>query len=135
MNDKELRLKVLSVLYQAAKEGKPVPGTMKDERLKGISFEEYNWASYYLIEHNLAHGKITSSRAGPSGWAGRITGYGIDIIEDFIDKSIGNIEENKISFTSKSAPYLDKLLELITIWSKNPDLHQQAWDLLTSLIS
>lgn len=128
-------MKVLSILYQAAKEGKPVPGTLKDERLKGISFEEYGWTSYYLIEHNLARGTITTTNAGSHGWAGRITGHGIDIIEDFIDKSIETIEEEKISFAGKSASYLDKLLELIIIWSKNPDLYQQAWEQFTSLIS
>ncbi|HJJ23636.1 MAG TPA: hypothetical protein OQH54_07990 [Nitrosopumilus sp.] len=42
MNDKALRLKVLSILYQSAKEGKQIPGTMKDERLEGISIEEYH---------------------------------------------------------------------------------------------
>ena len=135
MNDKELRLKVLSILYQAAKEMKPTPGTIKDERLEGISLEEYAWTSYYLIEHNLVRGEITSTRAGASAWAGRITGHGIDIIENLIDKSIEQVEENKISFTNKSSPYLEKLLELTIIWSKNPDLYQQAWEWLTSLTS
>ena len=135
MNDKELRLKVLSILYQTAKEGKSLPGTIKDERLKGITLEEYQWTSYYLIEQHLVHGKISSTTAGAHAWAGRITGRGIDIIENLIDKSIESVEESKISFAGKSAPYLDKLLELTIVWSKNPDLYQQAWELLTSLIS
>jgi len=114
---------------------KPIPGTIKDERLEGISLEEYAWTSYYLIEHNLVHGKISSTNAGAIAWAGRITGRGIDIIENLIDKSIEQVEENKISFTNKSSPYLEKLLELTIIWSKNPDLYQQAWEWLTSLTS
>lgn len=114
---------------------KPTPGTLKDERLEGISLEEYQWTSYYLIEHNLVRGEITTTRAGAIAWAGRITGRGIDIIENLIDRSIEQVEENKISFTSKSSSYLDKLLELIIIWSNNLDLYQKAWELLTSLIS
>lgn len=135
MNDKELRLKVLSILYQSAKEGTSLPGTIRDERLEGITIEEYQWTSYYLIEHHLSHGKILSTNAGALAWAGRITGHGIDIIENLINKSIENVEENKISFISKSSPYLDKLLELTIIWSKNPEIYQQAWELLTSSIS
>jgi len=114
---------------------KPTPGTMKDERLEGITFEEYSWASYYLIEHNLVHGQISTTNAGSHGWAGRIKGHGMDVIETLIDKSIEKVEESKISFIEKSSPYLEKLLELTIIWSKNPELYSQAWELLTSLVS
>ena len=134
MNDKELRLKVLSIQYQAAKEGKQVPGTMADPRIKGISFQEYQWTSYYLIEHNLVHGKIINTNAGPGAWAGRISRDGMDIIENLIDKSIKQVEENKISFSNKAVTYLEKLLELVVIWAQNPDLHQKAWELLTDLV-
>jgi len=134
LNDKELRLKVLSILYQAAKEAKQVPGTMADPRIKGISIEEYQWTSYYLIEHKLVHGEITNTNAGPGAWAGRISGHGMDIIENLVDRSIKQVEENKISFSNKAITYLEKLLELVGIWSQNPDLHQKAWELLTDLV-
>lgn len=132
MNDKELRLKVLSMLYQNDKEGKSPPGTIHD--LEGLTLDEYHWASLWLIKHNLAEGHITQG-GGYRAWANHISGNGMDIIEKIIDKSIENVEENKISFAAKSGSYLDKLLELAIIWSKNPDLYQRAWDLLNSLIS
>ena len=134
MNDKELRLKVLSILYQSAREGKNPPGTMKDPGLEGISIKEYQWTSYYLIENNLCHGKIQSTTGGVNAWAGRITDRGIKIIENLIDKSVEQVQENKISITSKAITYLQKLTELLIIWSNNPDLHEKAWELLTSLI-
>ena len=134
MNDKELRLKVLSILYQAAKEGKPGPGTMADESLEGITFDEYRWASYYLITHHLAVGPLGISNAGHSAWAQRIEGRGIDIIENLIDKSIEQVVEKKISFESKSSSYVEQFFELVNIWSKNPDLLNQAWEYFTHLI-
>jgi len=113
-------------------DGKGSPGTIND--LEGMSLDEYHRASLYLIKHNLADGHI-SKGGGYQAWADHVTGRGMDIIENLIDKSIEQIEKNKISFTHKLSPYLEKLLELIVIWSKNPDLYQPAWELLTRLIS
>jgi len=134
LNDKELRLKVLSILYQSAKEGKNPPGTMKDPGLEGISIKEYQWTSYYLIENKLCHGKIQPTTGGVAAWAGRITDRGIKIIENLIDESVEQAQENKISISNKAITYLEKLSELLIIWSKDPDLYQQAWELLTDLI-
>jgi len=132
LNDKELRLKVLSMLYQNEKEGKPAPGTIND--LEGLSLEEYRWTSYYLITHNLVDGSMDRAGGHVLAWANHISGRGIDIIEKLIDTSIEHVEENKISFSNKAVTYVEKLLELLVIWSKNPDLHQQAWELLTDLV-
>lgn len=132
MNDKKLRLKVLSRLYQNEKEGKPAPGTIKD--IWGLSLEEYRWTSYYLITHNLAEGSMDKAGGHVLAWANHITGRGIDKIEHFIDKSIEQVEAKQISFKQKASSYLDKLLELGIIWSRNPDLQQEAWDLLTRLV-
>jgi len=134
LNDKELRLKLLSILYQSAKEGKNPPGVIIDPRLKGITIKEYHWTSYYLIENKLCYGKIVSTTGGIGSWAGRITGRGMAIIENLIDKSVEQAQENKISISNKAITYLEKLSELLIIWSKDPDLHQQAWELLTDLI-
>ena len=131
MNDKELRLKVLSMLYQNDKEGKSAPGTIND--LDGLSLDEYHWASLYLIKHNLAEGHI-SKAGGYRAWANHVSGRGMDIIENLIDKSIEQVEENKIPFTSKSSSYVQQLLELGIIWSKNPDLLNQAWDYFTRIV-
>jgi len=130
--DKELRLKVLSMLYQNDMEGKKSPGTIND--LEGMSLDGYHRASLYLVNHNLAEGHSTSTRGGYSVWADHVTGRGMDIIENLIDKSIEQVEEKKISFIAKSAPYLEKLIELAIIWAKNPELWRQAWELLTSLV-
>lgn len=133
MIDKELRLKALSMLYQNDMQGKPVPGDIND--LEGMSLDEYHRASLYLVNHNLAEGHSTSTGEGYRVWANHVTGRGMDIIEKLIDKSIEQVEENRISFTHKLSPYLEKLLELIVIWSEHPNLYQQAWDNLTQLIS
>ena len=85
-----------------------------------------------LIKHNLAEGHI-SKAGGYQAWANHISGRGIDIIENLIEKSIEQVEENKISFTSKSSSYVQQLLELGIIWSKNPDLLNQAWEFFTRL--
>lgn len=111
---------------------KPAPGTIKD--LEGLSLKEYHWASFYLIKHNLAEGHITNTTGGTSAWASHISGRGMDIIEKLIDKSIEQVEENKIPFTSKSSSYIQQFLELGIIWSKNPDLLNQAWEYFTHLI-
>jgi len=132
LNDKELRLKVLSNLYQNEKEGKSSPGTIND--IWGLSLDEYRWTSYYLITHHLAEGGMDKAGGQVHAWASHITGRGIDIIENLIDKSIEQVENKSISFTHKASSYLDKLLELVIIWSKNPDLHQQAWEFLTHLV-
>lgn len=131
MNDKELRLKVLSMLYQNDIEGKSAPGTVKD--LEGLDLDEYHRASLYLIKHNLAEGHI-STAGGYRAWASHVSRDGMDIIEKLIDKSVEQVEENKISFTSKFAPYVQQFLELVIIWSKNPDLLNQAWEHFTHLI-
>jgi len=131
LNDKELRLKVLSMLYQNEKEGKPAPGTIKD--LEGLSLDEYRWASYYLITHNLVDGSMDKAGGHVLAWANHISERGMDVIEKFIDTSIEQVEENKISISNKAVTYVEKLLELFVIWSKNPELQQQAWDLLTEL--
>lgn len=134
MNDKELRLKVLSRIYRSYNEGKPVPGTIAEVGIEGITVSDYMRVSYYLIEHNLVYGEITETNAGSISWAGRITGPGIDLIERFIDKSIEQVEKKKISFVSKLSPYLEKLTELFGIWSTHLELFQQAAELLTKLI-
>lgn len=132
MNDKELRLKVLSMLYQNDKEMKPAPGTIKD--LEGLSLKEYHWASFYLIKHNLAEGHITKAGGVASAWASHVSGRGMDVIEKLIDTSIEQVEKNKISFSSKSSSYVQQFLELGIIWSKNPDLLNQAWEYFIHLI-
>ncbi len=69
------------------------------------------------------------------GPTGGITGDGMDIVENFIDKSVNKIKESKIPFTNTTSSYVDKISELITIWAKNLELYQIAADLLQSLIS
>lgn len=132
LNDKELRLKVLSMLYQNDKAGKSPPGTIND--LNGLTLDEYHWASLWLIKHNLAEGHI-SKGGGYQAWANHVTGHGMDVVENFIDKSLEQIDETKVSIAVKSSTYVEKLLELAIIWSKNPDLYQQAWELLSSIIN
>ena len=107
---------------------------MRDERLKGITFDEYRWASYYLIENNLVTGTITTTRAGSFGWAGRIKRRGIDIIEKLIDGSVEQVVQNKISFIAKTSSYVEQFTELLTIWAKNPDLLNQALEYFTHLV-
>ncbi len=120
------------MLYQNEKGGKHAPGTIKD--LDGLSLDEYHWASYYLYEHGLVYASIAKGRGHTHVWANHIKGRGIDIIEKLIDKSIEHVDENKISFSNKAVTYVEKLLELFVIWSKNPDLQQQAWEFFTDLI-
>lgn len=131
MNDKELRLKALSMLYQNDMEGKQSLGTIND--LDGLTLDEYHRASLYLIKHNLAEGHI-SKAGGYRAWASHVTGSGMDIVEKLIDKSVEQVEEKKIEFSAKSMSYTQQFMELIIIWSKNPDLLNLAWDSLSKLI-
>ncbi len=58
----------------------------------------------------------------------------MDVVEIFIDKSLSRIEESKTIFVTNASNHVDKISELIMIWSKNMGLYQSAADLLQSLI-
>jgi len=120
------------MLYQNDREGTQAPGTVDD--IGGLSLKEYHWASLYLIKHGLAEGPISKPGGHVIAWAYHVSGRGMDVIEKLIEKSIEQVEENKIPFTSKALSYGQQLMELGIIWSKNPDLLNQAWEYLTQLI-
>ena len=132
MNDKELRLKVLSMLYQNDKEMKPAPGTIKD--LGGLSLKEYHWASSFLIKNNLAEGPISNAGGIAFAWANHISGRGMKVVEKLIDNSVEQVSKKKISFIAKASSYVEQFTELLTIWAKNPDLLNQAWEFFTHLV-
>jgi len=131
MNDKELRLKVLELLYRNDMQGKKSPGAINE--LEGLDLDEYHRASLWLIKHNLAEGHI-SKAGGYQAWANHVTRSGMDIIEKLIDTSVENVKEKKISFSSKASSYVEQFLELVKIWASNPDLLNHAWENLTKLI-
>jgi len=132
MIDKEIRFKVLSMLYQKDMDGEKPPGTLND--LEGLTLEQYHRASLYLIKNNLAEGHI-SKAGGYQAWANHVTGYGMKIIEKLIENSIPQVEAKKIEFLSKVLSHAQQFCELVIIWSKHPDLLEIAWNSFEKLIT
>ena len=120
------------MLYQNDKEMKPAPGTIKD--LEGLSLKEYHWASSFLIKNNLAEGDISSAGGIAFAWASHISGRGMKVVEELIDNSVEQVSKKKISFIAKTSSYVEQFTELLTIWAKNPDLLNQAWEYFTHLV-
>ena len=88
----------------------------------------------YLVKHGLAEGHSTSTAGGYQVWANHITGSGMDVVERLIENSVEQVIQKKISFKNKISSYSQQFSELLIIWSKNPDLLNNAYDYLLKLI-
>ena len=137
INDQQIRLEILLSYYKAMRNQESIPDQTDNEKLKNIDKKDYEFNYGYLVKKDLLKGTIHRSTDGTEHFAptGGITGHGIDIIENFIDKSVNKIQESGITFANNAPKHVDKISELIMIWSKNMDLYQSAADFLQSLIS
>lgn len=116
MNDKEIRLLIISKFYKAAKEGKWYINKNEDEALAKISDIDYCFNCYYLIEKYILKGDVRATTGGevhPTVF--RISAGGIDVIDEIVDNSIENLqkEENleieaSISTTEKFTKFYDR---------------------------
>ena len=133
MDDKQIRLEILLDYYKAMRNQTEIPGHKDNEKYGKLDKKDYDFNYGYLVKHDLVKGSSHYSSNGVEYFApnGGITGDGIDVVENFIDRCVDGLENKTIE---KSLSYMDKILELVSLWSSNLELYQQAWDLLASLI-
>ena len=136
MNDKQIRLEILFDHYKAMRNQTHIPDQEDNEKLKEIDSKDYDFNYGYLLKHNLVEGEIIRSTNGTEHFTpyGGITGTGMDIVEQFIDECVENIEKVENKTIDKSLSFVNKITEITTIWVANADLFQQALDLLALLI-
>ena len=116
MNDKEIRLLILSTFYKVAKEGKWYISKNEDKELVKIPDNEYEFNCYYLIQKYLLEGDVSTASGGSVyTTVSRISASGIDVIDDLVDKSIENLQkeeglkiEESISTTEKFMKFYDR---------------------------
>lgn len=137
MNDKQIRLEILLDYYKAMRNQTRIPHQEDNERLKETDVKDYNFNYGYLVKHYLVEGQAHHSDDGTEYFTpvGGITGAGMDIVENFIDDCVENAQKATNKIIDNTLSYLNKLVELFTIWTTNIDLYQQAWELLSSLIN
>lgn len=136
MNDNQIRQEILFDFYKALRNQTPIPRQDDNEKLKNINKKDYEFNYAYLSEHYLVDGSRHYTTDGVACYTpnGGITGAGMDVVERFIDGCVENIEKTKNTIISTSLSYMEKITELIVIWSNNSDLFQQALEFLSSLI-
>ena len=137
MNDKQIRLEILLDYYKAMRNQTRIPLQENSEKLRDIAKKDYDFNYGYLVKHYLVDGQSHYSTDGiehitPNGG---ITGSGMDIVETFIDNCIDDVKKVENKIIDNALSYLDKITELLIIWSKNAELYQNAWELLTNLIN
>lgn len=136
MNDNEIRMEILFDYYKAMKNQTGIPHQNDNPKLKEIDSKEYDFNYGYLVKHDLVKGEIHHSDGGTEHFTpnGGIEGLGMDIVETFIDNCVENTEKTTKNVISKSMSYLDKIAELVIIWSNNSDLFYQSLEFLASLL-
>ena len=136
LNDNQIRLEILLDYYKAMRNQSRIPHQGDNEKLKEIDHKEYDFNYGYLVKHKLVEGSIHYSDDGAEHFTsnGGITGIGMDIVEQFIDNCIDSIEKTKKNI-DKNISYFDKIVELVSIWASNSESYQQAWELLSTLIT
>ena len=137
MNDNQIRLEILLDYYKAMRNHTGFPNQVDNEKLKEIDENDYDFNRLYLQKHDLVEGEIFRDDDGAEFFSptGGITAKGMDIVEKFIDGCIENIEKTENKIIEKTLSNLEKIMKLVIIWNTNPNLYQQAWELLSSLIS
>ena len=92
---------------------------------------EFNYA--YLAQHRLVKGSPVSGTFGDEHWVpiGGLTAEGTNVVETFIDQCT---KRTNASLRSSLASYLDKIMELGTIWASNSNLYNQAVELFAALL-
>lgn len=137
LNDNQIRLEILLDYYKSMRNQTGIPRQENNEKLRELDKKDYAFNYGYLVKHSLVKGEINYSDNGIECFtpSGGITGVGMDIVEKFIDGCVESTEKIKNKIIDKTLSTLEKIVELTTIWASNPDLYQQAWELLSSLIS
>ena len=136
MNDKEIRLEILTQFYKSARNNTKIPYQSDNEQLKLIPDNIYNFNYGYLVKKGLLKGSIDYSDDGTecATPTGGITSDGIDIVEDFVDRCVEEIKNSKNQMIDNSLSTIEKLTELALIWSKHTELYQHALEILNQIL-
>jgi len=136
MNDNEVRMEILFDHYKAARNHKGIPTQKDNAKLSEIDQNDYEFNYGYLADHDLVEASKHYADDGVAVYTpnGGITGSGKDVVEQFIDSCVENTKKTKNKIISVSLSYLEKMGELVTIWSTSSELLQQALELLSRLL-
>ena len=130
-------MEILLEYYKGMEKGLLVSPLENNERLKKIDGQDY-WFNYgVLLEHELLKGEVhfgTTNRAKYNPTGG-LTSKGIDLVEDFIDQSVEDLEAVNNNASSNAFSHLEKINKLTKIWLQHGNLYRQAADLLANLIA
>lgn len=137
MNDNQIRQEILFDHYKSARNQTLLPSQDNNEKLKKIDKKDYVFNYAYLATHDLINasshhfkGSATKHFTPIDG----ITGKGMDVVERFIDNCVESTKKTKNKIITNSLSYLEKIAELVILWSNNSDLFQQALEFLANLI-
>jgi len=75
-------LQLIKACYDAYKNGKNFPSTIADDRLRGITTEEFISSQRRLMQKELLSGSVTHTRGGPIYHPNNITKKGIEFVEE-----------------------------------------------------
>ena len=84
----EVDLQLIKVCYDAYKNGKNFPSTIVDERLRGMTIDEWISSQRRLMQKELLSGSVTHVRAGPIYHPNNITKKGIKFVEEITGDSL-----------------------------------------------
>ena len=133
MNDDQIRLAILLDYYEALKNGSSIPYQDRSKRLQMIDKQKYEFNYAYLAQRRLVKGSPSFGTFGDEHWVpiGGLTAEGTTVVKTFIDQCI---ERTNADLRSSLTSYLDKIVELGTIWASNSDLYNQAVELFAALL-
>ena len=141
LSDKQIRLEILLDYYKAMQNQSGIPSQKDNEKLNKIVSKEYNSNYNYLVNHGLVDGGVTRTTDGAKITTPQsgISPEGMDIIERLLDKHIPylvkHLEEPEKGTFDDDITYLDKIKKLDGLWISNFEMHLDAGQLLSTLIS
>ena len=118
MNNKEIRLEIL-LDYYVAERSQTRYTEQNNERLREIDAQRYNFNFGYLIKRKLIEGSVHYGTRGIPKYAatGGITANRIDVVEHFVDECVSKSKRSVRTTLTNLGSYIEKILELFTIWS------------------
>jgi len=108
MNNDEIRLSILSQYYRAVFNGKGYGSEEENPELEGIPDEIINANMIYLIDKRLINGDKRYTRAGPVVFTSDITAWGMDVVENIMNKSLNEMNNNVSKEIEKTDSTADK---------------------------
>jgi len=135
MEDKQLRILVLTKLYQHNRQGASIKNFTEDKIFEGVDEKQFNFCYQYLGTQNLIE---YESSGGGGLWSFSplfIKGQGMDIVESLISKISDKIKNSLIKNTSsvieKIPIFLAESLTNLDLW----DAAIQIFDKLIQALS